>query len=259
MDAIILASGETPLELQASHGASERALLPLEGRPMIAYVLDALRQTPQIGRIVVVGGEQTRALLPSLDGEALSIEAKGRMMDNAVAGVRFLGGDEMFICTCDIPLVTGATFEAMIEGTRARGLEAVYPIVRRDVVEAQLPHGKRTYGTIREGAFTAGNAVIVPARVVERLAELFDVFYRARKNPLAMARVMGASFLWKAATKRLSLADAERKISQMIGCNAGGLPMQDASIAFDVDKAEHLEIAAAVLRGRKKPNPRPLP
>ena len=71
--------------------------------------------------------------------------------------------------------------------------------------ETAFPTGKRTYARLSGGDVTAGNAVIVPGSIVERLAEVFDTFYRARKNPVAMAKLLSTSLLdentWPAASR----------------------------------------------------------
>ena len=106
------------------------------------------------------------------------------MMDTVVSGLKTLDAPDVLISTCDIPLASPPTFAELIEKTRARKLEACYPIVRRAVCEAQFPEGKRTYGHVKEGAFTAGNAVIVQSHVIEPMLDFFKASYNARKNPL---------------------------------------------------------------------------
>ena len=51
-NAVILAGGKTPW-LQKAVGTNIRALAPLGGRRMVEYIIDALDQSGQIGRIIV--------------------------------------------------------------------------------------------------------------------------------------------------------------------------------------------------------------
>ncbi len=55
-NAVILAGGKTPW-LQKAVGTNIRALAPLGGRRMVEYIIDALDQSGQIGRIIVAADE----------------------------------------------------------------------------------------------------------------------------------------------------------------------------------------------------------
>jgi molybdopterin-guanine dinucleotide biosynthesis protein A len=258
MDALILAGGEAPPELLERTQDGDRALIDLEGRALLSYVYDALRATPGIERIVVASRPTTLRELERVAPGALPANAADSMMDTVIAGLQTLNAPDVLISTCDIPLVSAATYAELIEKTRSRNLEACYPIVKREVCEAQFPEGKRTYGHVKEGAFTAGNAVIVQSHAIEPLMDFFKAAYSARKNPIAMSRLLGLGFLFKAATKQLRVSEAEARMSKLLGCDAGAIEMQDASIAFDVDKIEHYTVAQQALRklsARSHPQP----
>jgi molybdopterin-guanine dinucleotide biosynthesis protein A len=248
MDALILAGGEAPPELLDRTQEGDRALIEFEGRPLITYVYEALRATPGITRIAVASRPATLRQLERVAPGAIPAEAAATMMDTVLAGLKALDAPDVLISTCDIPLVGAATFIELIEKTRARNLEACYPIVKREVCEAQFPEGKRTYGHVKNGAFTAGNAVIVQSHVIEPMMDFFKAAYNARKNPIAMSRLLGFGFLLKALTRQLKVSEAEATMSKLLGCRAGAIEMQDASIAFDVDKIEHYTVAQQALR-----------
>lgn len=248
MDALVLAGGAAPPELAAATGCVDRALIEIGGQPMLCHVLDALHNTPGVERIAVVGNPAALAL----DGETFGVAAGGRMVDNLTRGIEALQSPSVLVCTCDLPLVTPSALEALLQETRRRGLEVAYPIVRRAVCEAAFPDGRRTYATLRDGEFTGGNAVIVPGHIIGRVGALIDAAYNARKNPLALARILGPAFLAKFLSKRLTVAEVERKATQVVGCRAGAVEMQDASIAFDVDKPDDLRVAARVLESQRR-------
>ena len=130
-------------------------------------------------------------------------------------------------------------------------MDAAYPIVRREACEAQFPGGKRTYATLAEGTFTGGNAFLLPKNRLESLETLIEKAFAARKNPFALANMLGPRFIFRALTKKLTLGEVETKISGLLGCHGGAVIVPDASIAFDVDKSEDLGIARAVLSARK--------
>jgi GTP:adenosylcobinamide-phosphate guanylyltransferase len=246
MDALILAGGPAPPELCTATGCTDRALIPLEGQPMVTRVLDALRATSGMEQIAVVGGADT---LQAVSG-VVAVEAGGLMVDNLQRGLAATSSASVMVCTCDIPLATAATFEELVRLATARHLELAYPIVRRAVSEAAFPGGQRTYARLSDGEFTGGNAVVVPRRIIGQVIELIDVAYNARKNPMALAKILGPAFVMKFLSKRLSIAEVELKASRVLDCRAGAVVMQDAAIAFDVDKPADLDVARRVFGAR---------
>jgi molybdopterin-guanine dinucleotide biosynthesis protein A len=257
MDALILAGGQTPPEmlpnLDPAVSSPDRGLIRIGNRPMIDYVLDAIRGCPDVGRLAVAGTPAVLAYMEKTAPEVLRIADTGRMIPNAIEGMRVLRGFPnasklALVTTCDIPLVTSGTFVEFLRGYEAQNLEAAYAITSRAICEAQFPGGRRTYANLSDGDITAGNAIIVEGAIVESLAGEFEHFYKARKNPIAMAKIFGMKFLWKAITKKLSRGDAEAKLSELLGCRAAGVLMKDASIAFDVDKIEDYHVAVTALQ-----------
>jgi GTP:adenosylcobinamide-phosphate guanylyltransferase len=257
MDALILAGGSTPEELASGLPTeaqnTDRALILLNGRPMLAYALDALHECPEVDRIGVVGTPGVLSFLSREHPQLLGVEAGPRMIQNALTGARALreqsgASRETLITTADVPLVKPETYSEFVRGFHEKKLDASYAIVKREVCEAQFPGGKRTYAKLKDGSYTAGNAVVVEAEALEKLASLFEEFYRARKNPIAMARILGVGFLWKALTKQLSVAQLEAHLSQIVSARFQAVEMRDASIAFDVDKIEDFHIAQRKLR-----------
>lgn len=255
MDVVILAGGETPPALAESLDAAvstERALIEVNGRPCIAYLLDSLTAVEGLGKIIVVGRPATLDALPGLMHEAIGVKAGETLVANILAGAAVASTEELLLCTCDIPLVTPPTWGEFFARVQANSLEAAYPIVRKETVEKQFPGGKRTYATLVDGTFTGGNAFVLPRAQLGDLKQVIDAAYQARKNPLAIARILGVKFVVKAVLKKLTILDLEQKMSQVLKCRAGAVEMPDASIAFDVDKPDDFQLAQKLL-SKKSP------
>src|SRR5690242_6877108 len=67
LDAVITAGGRLSPDAAAHFGTDVKALVRVNGKPMLATVVDALRATPGIGRIVVVGPSSARAAAIAVD------------------------------------------------------------------------------------------------------------------------------------------------------------------------------------------------
>lgn len=83
------AGGKTPW-LQKAVGTNIRALAPLGGRRMVEYIIDALDQSGQIGRIIVAadGSQWEAAVLPQR-AELVAVESSS-MPETAAAAAALL-------------------------------------------------------------------------------------------------------------------------------------------------------------------------
>lgn len=251
MDVLILAGGDAPDDLAQHNNETERALICVGDVPMVIRVLVALRDVPNIERVAVVGSnrvlDECREVVPDL----VRVEAAEKMTQNFARGTKALeGGNEILVCTCDIPLVTSQTFTAFITKARDRNLEIAYPIVTRAVCENEFPDGARTYAKLGGVELTGGNCVLVPTRIAPNVVQLLETAYNARKNPLALSKMLGASLVWKFVTKKLTVSDVEKQASRVLDCRVGAIECDDAAIAFDVDKLNHWQISENYLHAR---------
>ena len=248
MDVLILAGGDAPPDLSQATDETARALIRVNEKAMIVQVLDALRGVPDVERIAVVGSDRVLDVCGEVVPNLVRVEAADKMTQNFARGTQALvDGREILVCTCDIPLVSSQTFTSFIEKSRGRNLEIAYPVVTRAVSEAQFPGGKRTYAKLNGVEVTGGNCVLIPTRVAPNVIQLLETAYNARKNPLALSKMLGAPLVWKFVTKKLTIADVEQQACRVLDCRVGAVEMKDATIAFDVDKLSHWHDAETYL------------
>ena len=252
MDAVILAGGAMPAALQDATTVTERALIPVVGKPLLEYVLESLASVTPITRIICVTTPDALQTLPDKIGEipVVGLPSGDKLTHNLFSGARAATSDQILIVTGDGPLATGRTWMQFLDGASVNRLDAAYAVVREDAMEAQFPASGRTYARFRDGAFSGGNAFLVPRAQLETLESVIETAFAARKNPLGMARLLGIGFIFKALFKRLTVGEAEEKVSRLLKCHAGRVEVPDATIAFDVDKPEDLQAAEAFLAGR---------
>jgi 2-C-methyl-D-erythritol 4-phosphate cytidylyltransferase/2-C-methyl-D-erythritol 2,4-cyclodiphosphate synthase len=110
-------------------GAPEKVLLPLAGRPMLAWSLTALEQTETIGSIVIVGGAHTLRAIARLVAEegffrVQAIVAGGeRRQDSVAAGLAALPKETEIVVIHDgaRPLVDADLINRCVEAAAASG------------------------------------------------------------------------------------------------------------------------------------------
>lgn len=247
VNAIVLCGAPNTGALREADPAPNEALIPIAGRPMVQYVIDGLRQSGRVDRILLVA--PPNMLEPHVHGPQLEfVPARGHIIDNVMAAVERLPvSDKVLIASCDIPLITGAIVNGWLDMCAVREADLYYPIVERSVADAYFPGVKRTYVTLREGTFTGGNLFLVNPAMVPVCAPRVRRFLDYRKSPVKLAGLLGWMFIFRLLTKNLRLAELEAKVSQVWGLRGAVLVCPYPEVGIDVDKPSDLQLARAAL------------
>lgn len=224
------------------------ALVPVLGRPMVEYVVDALLAACSVDGVVVVGPASER---PGVR----VVEPGSSVWDNLAAGVAALAASEetarVLVATADIPLLTPAAVDALV-AAGSDDVDVVYPVVPKAVCDAQLPGTRRTYVRLREGLFTGGNLFMLNPSVLERVRTIGERLVGHRKSPRQLARDVGAGILFKFMLGRLALGDIEERVAQRFGVRGKAVVFPYAEVGVDIDKPSDLSLAERAL-GRGRP------
>jgi CTP:molybdopterin cytidylyltransferase MocA len=239
--AVVLAGGDRGDRLAASAGVCSKALVPLHGLPMGAYVAHALRHAGGVDRIVWVGAcDPTIASLVDVvvpSGRRM-VDSFAMGMGAALAVPADAPAARVLVVSADIPWWTAEGVRRFL--AEAPDADVVYPVVAETDALRQFPEQRRTYAKLREGRFTGGNAVLLSTAAVIRLLPLIDAAFAARKRPWALARLIGFQTLLSLLLGRASIAAIERRVAAMVGVSVSAHRSRDASIAADIDDPSHL-------------------
>ncbi|PNY81190.1 NTP transferase domain-containing protein [Deinococcus koreensis] len=245
--AVVLGGGDPGDAFAAAHGVKVKPLIPICGEPMALHVLRALRGSGRIGRVAYVG-PTTPALHELID---VRVTDHGTLLSNLEAGVEALSagvrpGERVLVVTADVPMITAQQVQDVLDSAPLdAGL--VYPVVRREVVEAAYPGVKRTYARVRDGTFTGGNLFILDPALIGRFLPRLREVLAARKAPLRLAALIGPGILAQLLTGRLTVEALEARVSAILGVRARALITPHASVGTDVDKDADLTLAEAQL------------
>lgn len=236
--AILLAGQPNRGLLKASHPTSYEAEIPIGGRPMAWWVLDALETSPTVTSIGLVGPESLKR------GSVILAPMQDNLFGNILQGLETAPKDaeSVLFVTSDIPWLTGAVVEAFLDMAPS-GMDVVYPIIPKNVTERRFPATKRTYVRLKEGVFTGGNLFLAKRGAVPRLKERAEVLLQHRKSPLALARDVGPGLLLRLITGHLSIRQAEVRVGGLLGIRGCALVFPYAEAGVDVDKPEDLALA----------------
>lgn len=244
----LLAGGGADDRVAAAAGAPCKALAEVAGRPLIAWVLDALNAAEKVSEIVVAEGP-TGPLRGRLGDEVRVVTAQGSdFLHTLMAAVEALGDAErMLLATGDLPLLTPQALDEFLGSCLPSQAEVSYAIVAAEDVRRELPGRAKTVARLREGRFVSGNLVCASRRFLVEHEPVIARVFAARKNPLAMLRMFGWRFVLRLLAGSLSIADLERRGSEMLGCPLEAVRCEHTELAFDVDKPRDLALAEEFL------------
>lgn len=247
-DVVVLAGTGKSSELTRCEQVDNKAFISIAGRPLLAFVLEALRTTPEVGRIAVVGPQERLASLIG-EYEAIAVQETGGIPGNILAGYRALLPSKHFLlATADIPLLTAEALTDFLERAKPYVHDFYYPIVAREDSERRFPGVVRTYACLREGTFTGGNIFLLNPDKVEEVMPRLHRFIAWRKSPLKLAGILGPVFIFKFLARRLSIAELERRLPDMFGLSGKAIISGYAEIGTDVDKLSDLELVRKSFR-----------
>lgn len=229
-------------------GVWNRALLELNGRTMLDYVVDAARPVSD-GRLLIAG----EVPLPS---GAIPVPGGASMVDTLLNGVAALHPDEgrLLVVTADVPFLTTEALRDLLDHAPADA-EFVYTIVEASRCAQRFPEMRRTTLATAEGVFTGGNVVLLDPDFVRRNEAAIRHAYALRKNVPGLAALLGPSVILRLIASRIApsalpIAALEAAVSRLVGgarVRAYASPYPE--IGADVDRPEDVPLARRYLGG----------
>jgi molybdopterin-guanine dinucleotide biosynthesis protein A len=239
--AVVLAGGGRDDPLAAHFGVAAKALAPFKGKPLAAYVLEALQRSRVVSETVFVGLESSFLNQFTCHRVAAGENLVESLTHGVEAALQLLQSEQrLLVVSADLPWLSAEAVDGVVQAVPEAAF--VYPIIPQRAAERQFPGQKRTYVKLKEGRFTGGNLMLLTPEITASLLPFVERVYRARKNPLALAGIVGPSTLLKLVTRRLGLVELEQRVSKLIGGSARALISEYACIGADVDRPEQLEL-----------------
>ncbi len=237
INAVIMA-GAPAGELNPEDQSISRAMIPLGPKTMVQWVVDALRGSDKVGRIVAVG-------TVFADGIDEVIEPGDSLVGNLKLGLKALGSAEwVLVVSCDIPMLTPEAVEDFILRAVASDADMAYPIIPKAYCNKH-PELRRTYLKTGDGTFTGGNMMLVRPEFFERNWNEIEDAYAARKQIIKLARNIGLGVLARVIVGQalpfvLRVSALERSVSKMLGGKVSAVVTAYPEIGEDVDKPSDL-------------------
>lgn len=226
MDVVILAGGRASHEMRSAYGVEYRCELPWQGGTILDHVAEV---ASVIGDVTVVGGPE----------RLRTVEGGSDFVGSLEAGLGATKNTEVILVTADLPFLQAESLQTFVAQSDPDA-DLNFSVVPVEVCQKQFPQLKRTAIVTREGRLTGGNVCGCRREVLLGNMPLLARTYAKRKSPLALAGLVGPSFIVRFLLGQLmpglvSLAYLERRVSQVLGFRASAVVCPFADIGTDID------------------------
>lgn len=233
-----------------AYGTDLKALIPIDGVPMVARPAAALLAAPEIERVLVLAqqAERIAAALPA--DPRLSVEASGATIAATLQSIiadpatRF----PLLVTTADHALLD----EAMIADfcAKANGADLAIGLAERRALMSRLPGTKRTWIKFRGGAYSGANLFAFGSAKAGQAVALWRSVEQDRKKGWRMVAALGPAVLLGAVLRVRTLKQTLDVVGKRLGLTIRAVELANPLAAVDVDKPADHELVTAILEGR---------
>ena len=245
-----------------------KALLPFLGKRLLDWQLAALRESPYVEGLYLLGLSEGDAKL-DFPAHHVPIETNAEFADKLVAGVDYLtdlgnNPDLVVISTCDAPGIQTKDINAFFEQLNAdEGYEFILSLVPEDIIEAVFPGSGRVVLRFRDHQLIPGELYALSPRAIrigqEVIAGISERRWQINRqvkniNPAPVIRLLAQKpHMWLVIIKYLlgiaTMADAERVFSKSFDCKTKAAIVNDAGFGMDMDLPEDYARLEAYVQG----------
>jgi GTP:adenosylcobinamide-phosphate guanylyltransferase len=251
-------------ELAKAAGATHRALLDIAGEPMLVRVLatliahdrtdaillctdapDVLQDVPLIAemlersqvRFFPAQASPSRSVLAGID--ALASSRSAGETDNP-----------LLVTTADHALLDHAMLDYFFAAACRSGADASVGLVSRSLIAERFPNAKRTYLPFRGERYSGANLFAFMNPSARNVVLFWRSAEQHRKQPWRMVSKFGLLSLLLFISRRLDLASAFRRVSDVMGATVAAVEMPTAEAAVDVDKVSDWQLVNRIFEER---------
>ena len=230
-----------PDPVAVAGGVSHKALLPIDGVPMVVRVVNALQAVPAIGRIVVCL-EDPSVLAGLLPSSVLVVPSRPEGPSASVLDSLARFGTPLLVTTADNALLQPEWVEELLHKS-ALQTDIAVGVATQAAIQQSVPQTRRTYIRLTDMVFSGCNLFYFKTSVSARVADLWRSVEKNRKHPLRVAWTLGLGVLLRAVMGRLSTRALYARIYALTSARAELLPLSDGRAAVDVDKEADIILA----------------
>ena len=255
--AIILAGQRPGVDPIAEHfGQAFKALIEVDGEPMLSRVARTLIARKDVGRIIVLA-QQAESLFDDAKTSWMAWENRIEPRDCGSSVVQAIidtlaanpQGYPFLLTTADNVLLTNEMIDAYLAEVSNADLGAA--LVERRVLDAAYPGSRRTWLPFRGGAYSGANLFWLGSVEANKGLAVWRGIEQQRKKARAVLGAFGFGLALMIGLRLLTLDQAVVRVGKRLKLNAKAVALPYAEACIDVDKPADHAMAEAILKARR--------
>ena len=228
-----------------------KALLPIHGKPMLEWVIDAIKSSEMIRRIFIVGMEKKQ--LPYDDVIYIPHPPESKITDKLQAWSNWFIDHEgelpeyVAIASGDIPTVNSEAIDYFIKNALSKNADFVQSVVTKELMEETFPSSGRSFYDFNRTRICAGDLYLFRSSKFPKAKRKLQKIQEKRKNFFLIVFFLSPFKAIKAMKGKLTLKKAEKIFKRALGIRGTSLVVPFAEVAMDVDRPNQYELALEYL------------
>ena len=234
----------------AGYGTNLKPLIPLGGKPLVAWPVAALLAAPEVREVLVLtqAVEQIAAVLPkdarlkvAPSGATIAATLEAIMAD---PGTRF----PLLVTTADHVLLDPAMISDFC--AQAAGADLAIGVVERGKLIARLPGTTRTWLKFRGGAYSGANLFAFGSAKGASAVALWRSVEQDRKTGWRVLAALGPMTLVGAVLRLRTIDQMLAAVGARLGLTIRKVELANPLAAVDVDKPADHDLVSAIIAGK---------
>jgi CTP:molybdopterin cytidylyltransferase MocA len=248
MTAVVLAGDRNKQDaLVQSSDAGCKAMIEIDGKPMVRRVLDALHSARSIRDIVLSGPERdaiARDLTLSewIESGAVQWRPLGPTPStSAYEAMQAIDSDRpILLTTADHPLLTAEIVDAFARQSQSADVDVTVGLAPYALISDAYPDIHKTVMKFSDGDFCGCNLFAFLTPEGRRAARFWRQIEQQRKKPLVLIGLLGLGAVLRYRLGLLSLEEALAKLGKRLGLRIRAVVLPYANASIDVDSIADL-------------------
>jgi len=263
MIAVVLAGDRTKKDSLIRHTkAGCKALINIDGIPMLRRVLNALQQSRAVFKIVLAGPEADElAMDKPLSELVASDEISWRAPEASPSASAFQTMQSLepdtpvLLTTTDHPLLTREIVDAFTRQSLVDDVDVTVGLAPHALITEAYPGIKKTVFRFSDGDFCGCNLFAFLTPEGRQAASFWRKIEQQRKKPLILIGLLGWWMVLRYRLGMLSLEEALAKLGKRLGLRMRAVILPYANAAIDVDSIADLALVNGFLAARHEATP----
>jgi CTP:molybdopterin cytidylyltransferase MocA len=262
MTAVVLAGDRIKKDSLINHTqVGCKALIDIDGVPMVRRVLGALQQSKAVSKIVLAGPEADEVAMDKPLSELVaSDEISWRAPEASPSTSAFHTMQSLkpetpvLMTTADHPLLTREIIDAFSRQSLADDVDVTVGLAPHALITEAYPGIKKTVFRFSDGDFCGCNLFAFLTPEGRQAASFWRKIEQQRKKPLVLIGLLGWWTVLRYRLGMLSLEEALAKLSKRLGLRVRAVILPYANAAIDVDSIADLALVNGFLADHRGVN-----